>query len=246
MDAHSADQLTRSCLLLLMCARVRMPCHWNTLTIRPRGVLASKHSLLRSAVAANQAFCHAIIASQTFGPGADDAGVGATVGGSRSVPVVMPFAGSLEALPHTTASPHQYPKVQTCLHQCVRDWSEEGKVERDLSYGPLLQELQTHLPVTPANRNQQRVLVPGAGIGRLAFEVACRGYATQGNEFSYHMLMTGSYIMNRLAGTKSAVIHPWIDQSSNTVSHVDMLRAVQLPDVNPSEMMACKCCGMGP
>jgi hypothetical protein len=38
----------------------------------------------------------------------------------------------------------------------------------------------------------QRVLVPGAGLGRLPLEIASRGYACQGNEFSYYMLLTRS------------------------------------------------------
>lgn len=36
----------------------------------------------------------------------------------------------------------------------------------------------------------QRVLVPGAGLGRLPLEIAARGYSCQGNEFSYFMLLT--------------------------------------------------------
>lgn len=36
------------------------------------------------------------------------------------------------------------------------------------------------------------MLVPGAGLGRLPLEIASRGYACQGNEFSYYMLLTRS------------------------------------------------------
>ena len=42
-----------------------------------------------------------------------------------------------------------------------------------------------------------RVLVPGAGLGRLAFEIARLGYSCQGNEFSYFMLITSNFILNR-------------------------------------------------
>ena len=41
-----------------------------------------------------------------------------------------------------------------------------------------------------------RILVPGAGLGRLAIEIASFGYSVQGNEFSYQMLFTSNYILN--------------------------------------------------
>ena len=41
------------------------------------------------------------------------------------------------------------------------------------------------------------ILVPGAGLGRLAYEIASRGYTCQGNEFSMHMLFGSNFILNR-------------------------------------------------
>jgi hypothetical protein len=35
------------------------------------------------------------------------------------------------------------------------------------------------LPITEANRNQQRVLVPGSGLGRLVYDLARAGWAAQ-------------------------------------------------------------------
>jgi N2227-like protein len=46
-------------------------------------------------------------------------------------------------------------KVRSTLHQCVRDWSDDGANERALSYGPIIDELQLQLPVTDANINKQ-------------------------------------------------------------------------------------------
>jgi hypothetical protein len=34
----------------------------------------------------------------------------------------------------------------------VRDWSEEGKAERDRCYAPILEELERRIPVTELNR----------------------------------------------------------------------------------------------
>ena len=45
--------------------------------------------------------------------------------------------------------------------------------------------------------NEIKVLVPGAGLGRLAFEIAVLGFKAQGNEFSLHMLMVSNFILNK-------------------------------------------------
>ena len=44
-----------------------------------------------------------------------------------------------------------------------------------------------------------QVLVPGAGLGRLAFEIAKRGYSCQGNEFSLFMLFASNFVLNKYA-----------------------------------------------
>ena len=41
------------------------------------------------------------------------------------------------------------------------------------------------------------VLVPGAGLGRLAWEIARLGYMCQGNEWSFFMLFSSNYVLNR-------------------------------------------------
>jgi len=42
-----------------------------------------------------------------------------------------------------------------------------------------------------------KVLTPGAGLGRLSFEIAKKGYHCQGNEFSYFMLIPSNFFLNR-------------------------------------------------
>lgn len=83
-------------------------------------------------------------------------------------------------------------KVRTVLRQFVRDWADEGAPERDLQYGCLLDALGRYVPnafkESGGQAKKSRVLTPGSGLSRLPFECARRGYAAQGNEFSYHML----------------------------------------------------------
>mmetsp|Transcript_15563 Transcript_15563/g.25480 ORF Transcript_15563/g.25480 Transcript_15563/m.25480 type:complete len:378 (-) Transcript_15563:2399-3532(-) len=127
-------------------------------------------------------------------------------------------------------------KARSTLHQCAREWSEEGRAEREKCFGPLLDYLEKYV----SSGADKKVLVPGAGLGRLCAEVVGRGYSCQGNEFSYHMLLMSSYILNELASSQpeeQVVIHPWIHNPSNHKTVNDMTRPVHIPDVSAVEMI---------
>ena len=53
---------------------------------------------------------------------------------------------------------------------------------------------------------RRRVLVPGTGLSRLLLEVVERGYAGQGNEFSYQMLLVSNYMLNHVSEAYSVSI----------------------------------------
>ncbi|KEP53569.1 MFS general substrate transporter [Rhizoctonia solani 123E] len=128
-------------------------------------------------------------------------------------------------------------KVRSTLKQFVRDWGVEGKVERDACYGPMLDALCEYFHNVPIEeRGNFRVLVPGAGLGRLAWDVASRGFTCQGNEFSHYMLLASFFVLNRTRAKFEHTIHPFIHSISNTVSARSLLRAVQVPDVLPSDL----------
>lgn len=59
--------------------------------------------------------------------------------------------------------------------------------------------LPRHVKNLPGGQNSKkpRVLTPGSGLSRLPFECARRGYAAQGNEFSYHMLQGCKWVLGR-------------------------------------------------
>merc|ERR1711865_487293 len=122
-------------------------------------------------------------------------------------------------------------KVRSTLRQFVRDWSAEGKAERDSCYGPCIQALQAQMPSIPGKR-KPRVLCPGSGLGRLPFELLCKGYASQQNEFSYHMILGSHLIFNRTSEAGNHVIFPYILDFQNRNAFEDNLRAIQIPDVS--------------
>ncbi|ETI54525.1 hypothetical protein F441_02622 [Phytophthora nicotianae CJ01A1] len=131
-----------------------------------------------------------------------------------------------------------FSKLKSTLHQFVRDWSDEGKKERDMCYTPIIKELRRVLMVDPDSpTDRPRVLLPGAGLGRLALEIASLGYAVQGNEFSYQMLFASNFILNWISRPMELEIHPWIHNPSNAMTVTDLLRPVAIPDVAPAELL---------
>ncbi|SBS89771.1 hypothetical protein, conserved [Plasmodium ovale curtisi] len=121
-------------------------------------------------------------------------------------------------------------KVRSTLRQFVRDWSVEGKHERENAYEPLLQSLEKYLPIT--DEYVPKILCPGSGLGRLPYEVAKKGYRSQGNEFSYFMLLSSNFILNYYNKKNSLRIQPYCLNTLNRKGRDDHLKIVHLPDVN--------------
>jgi carnosine N-methyltransferase len=127
----------------------------------------------------------------------------------------------------------QISKTASVLKSLMRDWSTEGKPERDMSYKPIIEALKRVLPVTSAG--PPRVCVPGAGVGRLALEICREGYSVQGNEFSLYMLLASDFILNGGIATPDTplIISPWLLETRNVHETTDPVRTISVPDVDP-------------
>ncbi|KAL1459719.1 hypothetical protein WDU94_011676 [Cyamophila willieti] len=126
-------------------------------------------------------------------------------------------------------------KVQTTLKHFVRDWSEEGKEERKTCYEPIISEILARFPPDTVNPKEVNILVPGAGLGRLAFEIARRGYVCQGNEFSLFMLFASNFILNKCREKNVYKIYPWVQQTDNNILTEHQTKSISFPDINTSE-----------
>jgi len=133
--------------------------------------------------------------------------------------------------------PMDVEKVHSTLKSFVRDWSSDGKLERDQCYKPILDEIdQIFGHLNTAQRSNTNILVPGAGLGRLAFDIASQGYVCQGNEFSLFMLIASNYVLNRCKSINCCTIYPWIHQYTNNLAIDDQIKPVTFPDIDPLEM----------
>ncbi|GME67939.1 unnamed protein product [[Candida] boidinii] len=129
----------------------------------------------------------------------------------------------------------EFDKITKILNQYVREWSEAGSIERDQSFGLILKECELLFPEFD-KRSDVKVLVPGAGLGRLVVEFVKRGFQCQGNEFSYFMLLNSNYILNNTYMENNFIICPYIHKFSNINKKNDQLRQVFIPDYNPNEL----------
>nr|XP_019000724.1 uncharacterized protein I203_06769 [Kwoniella mangroviensis CBS 8507]OCF64185.1 hypothetical protein I203_06769 [Kwoniella mangroviensis CBS 8507] len=151
-------------------------------------------------------------------------------------------------------------KIRSTLRSFVRDWAIEGRRERKACYDPCLEALERYYPLPESeeesvaeilgesdgdgkrsierDRGSIRVLVPGCGLGRLAMEIAARGFASQGNEFSSYMLIASDWVLNHTTHRHSHTIYPYLHSFSNHLSTMhNLLLRVQIPDICPSDVL---------
>ena len=134
-------------------------------------------------------------------------------------------------------------KIEVTLKQLVRDWAQVGEPERNECYQPLIDEVVDFFaphqspPVTrrvsrpSGHPSQPSILVPGAGLCRLPWEFARRGFRTEANEFTYFMILTSLLVLHSKPGQHT--IAPFAPQHRSQAQAKDQLRKINIPDVHP-------------
>ena len=217
------------------------------------GRLAAKAAAGRAAVDANGAFLTALvdacISGQCgLGPGMAPAlEAAARLAAAAAAAGVRPSGADVE-------------KVGYVLRNAARDWSGAGAGERAACYGrivdALVEELRPPPPATAAEGGggegggaapaghppppppaRPRVLVPGAGLARLALDLNAAGFRVEANEHSFFMLLASAFILNGgLTPAAPALIHPWALSPSNRLADGDQFRGVAVPDADPGAL----------
>jgi hypothetical protein len=114
-----------------------------------------------------------------------------------SGPTCTSFASSAGVVPHSKGGDNQgakksndydstksakipsYDTLEQVLIHLSRDWGERGRRLREQLYdNGIVSKLVDYLPLSLPSSSQESkaVLVPGAGLGRLAVEIAARGF----------------------------------------------------------------------
>ena len=135
-----------------------------------------------------------------------------------------------------TAKPSDIDKVRSTIRQLYRDWSHEGSAERKVCYDPVIRDVVKAFWHSPC-KNDVKILVPGAGLGRLVFELCRRGYTVQGNEISYHQLIASNWVLNHTTRGQQFDLYPFALEFSNVVSREHQFKKVKVPDVHPESVL---------
>jgi carnosine N-methyltransferase len=131
--------------------------------------------------------------------------------------------------------------------------------ERSICHGPVQQDLleYSHSRRLPADA---RVLIPGAGLSRLAFNLACQGYKVEAIDVSYIQLLATNFILSRNSdrlglgpsfyegnlstpGTVAAAslfqLYPFATQFSNHLRSDHQFVHAEIPDVGAADCLDC-------
>lgn len=151
----------------------------------------------------------------------------------------QPDALPPEDLEQTVAD---FPDVVDGLIGIARDWSAQSEKDRSLAYDPVIRAVeQAAEDAVSANAIENResftILVPGASLGRLAWELAKRGFAVQGVESSYLQLFLCNYILNGAATPENPLhLYPFAHHTGMVPSVNEQCKEVEFPDVNPRQL----------
>lgn len=134
------------------------------------------------------------------------------------------------------SKPEDAAKAHSTIRQFYRDWTKEGDIERQAVYRPVLQDLDEIF--NTQDKSTIKVLVPGAGLGRLLYDLCHAGYTAEGNEISYHQLIASNWILNHTQIGQQLDLYPFVTQFTNNISRDNQFRHVFIPDIHPSANLA--------
>ncbi|QRV86393.1 hypothetical protein RhiJN_14411 [Ceratobasidium sp. AG-Ba] len=132
----------------------------------------------------------------------------------------------------TDDGPTDLSRVVEALKHCVRDWSLDSFEERARVFAPILDVLAK---VPPSQRKDTKVLVPGAGLGRLAWEIARMGFDVTANEVSSYMTLPLKVLLSdEITPTLNHhTVSPHSSWFSHTRSNDTLFQSASFPDILP-------------
>eukprot|EP00668_Euglena_longa_P033695 GGOE01043303.1.p1 GENE.GGOE01043303.1~~GGOE01043303.1.p1 ORF type:complete len:264 (-),score=64.19 GGOE01043303.1:439-1230(-) len=116
----------------------------------------------------------------------------------------------------------------------VRDWSSEGSGERECHYRLLVDHLRTYLPAAATSTERFRVLVPGSGLCRLAYDLSALDLEVEASELSYAVLHCASFLVACAQRGAQHTVHPFLHHIVNNRHRTDQCRPVTVPDAHGS------------
>jgi carnosine N-methyltransferase len=213
--------------------------HWTLLSQPPFSVLDSL-SKLDDLIDSNAELAEAIFMAgfkAFIAPGLDSEWVANIVPEKYAHDEYQIYSTVMDSL-NVQSTQTDMDKARSCVNQFYREWSAEGNVEREKCFDPVIISLHSEFTKRSQNSSDMeksdfKVLVPGAGLGRLVFDICRAGYTVEGNEISYHELMASSLVLNHIPKPGQYTIAPFALSCSNHLTRADQFRTYSIPDIHP-------------
>lgn len=141
---------------------------------------------------------------------------------------------------HGKATLNDLPKAHSTIRQFYRDWSREGyTAEVEPIVDLIVADLKALLPLPQPDQDTKvpELLLPGAGLGRVLFELSLRGWHVTGNEISYHQLIASNFILNATRHSDQYSIYPFATTFTNVTSRQNQLKHFTIPDRHPGRAL---------
>ena len=125
--------------------------------------------------------------------------------------------------------------AQSIVQQFYREWSVEGVVEREECFVPIIERCKKY-----AEAKSMKCLVPGAGMCRLAFEIATSlpQVDVVACEVSHAMLLPAHFLLGGQIPPRKYTMYPFAHVTAN-VNHAETMQLlpVHVPDVSVDPQM---------
>ena len=130
-----------------------------------------------------------------------------------------------------------YESAAQILAHLARDWSRAGDAARRRTYAPVLRALRRE-------RRKLRVLVPGAGLSRLAYEIARLGHSVEAADVSVGMAVASHAIISGSvpAGLR---VHPHVGCESGVLDRRACLQSNVLETPRPPPTLTLRTAAFG-
>jgi len=122
-----------------------------------------------------------------------------------------------------------YGSLASVFLHLFRDWMVECEHVRQSTYEPAIAALKSHVP------SGSSVLLPGAGLGRFALELAKEGYQVEANDASRLFLTFADFLLNR-APEGGLPLMPLAHVFSENWGHAQQYMEVQVPCPQPASL----------
>lgn len=113
----------------------------------------------------------------------------------------------------------------------VRDWSNERKEERKENYNIIINELLKYFPHNCPEANNYKILIPGAALNRLGYEICKYGYDVETNDYLFLNGIFSDYIFNHIK-KEEKFIYPNIDSFSNFWTEDSVFQKYFFPNID--------------